>query len=205
CAGGQTSVVITCTGGAGGSPEIYAAGYEGAGGLAADKSSRGDSNASNATWSSGAAAVTPQAREIFFGAVSARAAVPAVTRAGAGRWTTQSNATGVLDQVSGFQAVSSAGTAAFSGTLSPAGGYTALAATFYAVAPVPLSLAASAVPGASLTAGERPAGVLSASAGAGLAGGDAVADAAGCPGAQGGPGLTGSTAPLGGGPGGAVP
>src|SRR5262249_27477978 len=133
------------------------------------------------------------ASEIFFGACTASSAVPAVT--GAGAWTTQSNATGVFDQVSGFQAVSSAGAAAFSGALSPAGGYTAPAATFYAGAPVPWSLAASAAPGASLAAGERPAGVLSASAGAGLAGGYAVAYAAVYPAAQGGLVLTVSTAP----------
>jgi hypothetical protein len=144
CASGQTSVVVSISGGSGVSGEIYVAVYEVAGVLFADQHSTGDAASGAVSWSSGATGTTAQASEIFFGACTASTAIPTVT--GAGTWTTQSSGLGALDQVSGFQAVTSTGTATFSGTI-PSGGYTALVATFSTVAPagagaVPRPLAA---------------------------------------------------------------
>lgn len=129
CAAGQTSVVITLTGGTGTGGDSYVAVYEVAGILTADQFSHGDSGSPAATWSSGATPVTAQADEIFFGACTASNAIPAVT--GAGTWVTQSTGAGTWDQVAGYQIVSATGAAAFSGTLPGGGGlYSALVAAF---------------------------------------------------------------------------
>jgi hypothetical protein len=127
CASGQTSVVLTCTGGSGAGADIYLTVYEVTGVLAFDKGSHGDATSGFATWSSGATATTSAASEIFFGAVMGSTSVPAVT--GVGTWTTRSTGTGQFDQVAGYQIVSSAGTATFSGTQGT-GGYVAVVATF---------------------------------------------------------------------------
>ena len=131
CAAGQTSVVVTCSGGTGGSPSLYVTVYEVAGILVFDKGSHGDSASNVLTFTSGATATTAQANETNFGAAMASNQVPVVT--GAGTWTTQSTGAGNLDQVAGYQNVSSVGTATFSGTLSAGSGagYVSIVATFY--------------------------------------------------------------------------
>ena len=126
CAAGQTSVVVTCTGGVGSSPAIYVAVYEVSGVLVADKHTSAI-GAAVTTWSSGATAATAQANEIFIAAATGTTSVPAVT--GVGTWTTLTNSTGTYDQISGSQIVSSTGTATFSGTMT-SGNFVALVATF---------------------------------------------------------------------------
>ncbi len=130
CASGQVSVVLTASAGAGTGLTSYLTVYEVTGVLAFDKGSNGNSASSPAaTWSSGATATTSQASEIFFGAVSSTLEVPTVT--GAGSWTTQSTGAGTYDQAAGYQVVSSAGAATFSGTFSASGrAYAAVVATF---------------------------------------------------------------------------
>ena len=128
CAGGQTSVVLNCTGGVGASlPGVYLAVYEVSGVLVFDKGSNGDSSASVTTWTSGATATTTQANEIFVGVAMGGNALPTVT--GVGTWNTQSTVAGNFDQISGTQIVSSTGTATFSGTQTT-GPYIAIVATF---------------------------------------------------------------------------
>lgn len=128
-AAGQTSVVVSISGGTGASGEIYVAVYEVTGFLAFDQGAHGESASNVTTWSSGAAPTTTSPAEIFFGAATASNAIPTVT--GAGTWTTQSSGAGALDQVAGYQIVSATQAAAFSGTLpGGGGGYTALVATF---------------------------------------------------------------------------
>jgi hypothetical protein len=128
CAGGQTSIVVTCTGGAGTTPEIYVSAFEVAGLLVFDQGASQVNAVSGTTWSSGTTAAVVRPAEIFFACATATSAVPTVT--GAGTWTTQSTAAGSFDQISGYQITASAGTATFSGTI-PSGTYLAAVATFF--------------------------------------------------------------------------
>ena len=137
CAGGQTAVVVTCTGGSGANPEIYVTVYEVAGTLTADKHvSNPVGGGSQTTWTSTATATTTSANEIYFGCVtgSSNSPVPSVT--GVGTWITQSTAAGSFDQVAGYQNASGIGTVTFSGTCA-ASSYMAVVATFIAPNPPP--------------------------------------------------------------------
>lgn len=127
CTAGQTSVAVTCSGGAGANPAIYVAVYEVAGVLVFDGGSNGDS-ASATAWSSGGTPATQVAPEIAFGCAMATSAVPAVT--GVGSWAAQSTGAGTYDQVAGYQMITARGASpSFAGTL-PSGGYSAVIASF---------------------------------------------------------------------------
>jgi hypothetical protein len=121
CAGGQTSIVISFTGGSGSTPFVYAATYEVTGALTLDQATAG--SGTGTSWSSGTTAPTSTASEIFFGAATV-GTVPTVT--GAGTWVNQTGAF----FAAGYQVVSAEGTAAYTGTASPAD-YTVAVATFY--------------------------------------------------------------------------
>ena len=113
CAGGDTSVVISFTGG--NATDAFAWAYE-VSGLASspvDKSSSG-APSGEGDWSSGTTATTSQATEIWFGvAVGEDAASPSSPSG----WTnTALNGSGEEWGQAGYQIVSSTGTATYSGT-----------------------------------------------------------------------------------------
>ena len=129
CASGQTSVVLTGSGGSGASsPQLYLTVYEVYGVLAFDKGSSGDSNALVTSFSSGTTAQLSQMNEIAFGVEMNDTLVASVT--GAGAWQYVQTGAGFFDQTAGYQQITSGGTATFSGPLGNGARYTAVVASF---------------------------------------------------------------------------
>lgn len=171
CAGGQTVVAVTCSGGSGTTPDIYVSAYEVSGILIADQSSFNDVHGAVTTWTSNATPATTQAAEVFAG-VAMSGAAPTVT--GAGTWATQ-GLTATFGVTSGYQIVSATGTATFSGTI-PAGSYSALVATFFAFVPLVLHPGSAAITpaGANAAALAITVGGPPATAGAGSTAANAI-------------------------------
>lgn len=136
CAGGQTSVVITQTGGSG-TLALLADVHERDDIVAAtpfDKQSSGGIGNGSTTWDSIATATTTQANEVFYGIVTCVTnSGPTLTGPGA-PWANDAVMTqaygGFTSKVLvGYQSVSATGTARYNGTSSPASDYVALAVT----------------------------------------------------------------------------
>lgn len=117
CAGGQTSVVITLTGGAGSFPNVVAWVEEWSGvatSLAVDKTS--SNNGNSAAFSSGATGTTTQASEVIVGCGAAQQTPTGPSSP----WTnlavvSNTNVT-TLSMVAGWQVASATGTFTYSGT-----------------------------------------------------------------------------------------
>ena len=145
CAGGQTSIVISFTGGSGTIYTLMAAAYEVPGVLTTDQPAT-NTGYNLSTWSSGTTLTTLKANEIFFGSVCTNSGT---TVTGAGTWTSQTDSGGTYHSAMGYQVVSATGTATFSGTLSPSGTFAAVTVTFYGsgsgpfTAGVPVAIGAS--------------------------------------------------------------
>jgi hypothetical protein len=126
CAGGQTAVVITYTGGSGGTAGVAAWVFEVAG-LAAsplDKHPAG-SNGIGTTWSSGSTGTLGQANEIAFGVVGCIAGAPVTITGPGAPWTEESqiNVTGAVSVVAGYQIVSATTALTYNGSNSPSSGF----------------------------------------------------------------------------------
>ena len=134
CAGGQTSVVITQTGGSG-TLGLEAAVHErddlALSGLL-DKQSTGGISTGSATWDSTSTATTTQAAEVWFGiALGVTNSGPTLTGPASpwvnGTQITQAYGSFTAAVLVGYQEVSSTGTARYNGTSSPSSDYVALA------------------------------------------------------------------------------
>lgn len=148
CAGGQTSVVISTTGGSG-TENLFGWVLEWSGLLPGtlDKSS-GGANGFAASWDSGATAATTQASEVWFGVVAGTSSGTPGLTGPASPWVNQAQqVSGSAAAMCGYQVVSSTGTADYAGTASPTNTADILVVTVKATAAV---LAAATV-----TAGGR--------------------------------------------------
>lgn len=120
CAGGQTVVVITSTGGSG-TKEIRASVYEFDNLLAASAFDTTAGTISTLSWSSGSTAVTAQADEVFLGICFCDGASPPAITGPSSPWANLAQQTmGTSSILSGYKVVNSIGTAAYSGTVSGA-------------------------------------------------------------------------------------
>jgi hypothetical protein len=148
CVGGQTSVVITMTGGTG-TIATLATVYEWSGLVSAsafDKTSGGVS-AGATTWSSGATAAVSQPSELLIGGnfVTVSGSTPTITGPSSpwNNLTQVAQVQGTFNDawMSGYQVVSSGGTATYSGTVSPSSQSISQVNTFklLVVEPVPLA------------------------------------------------------------------
>lgn len=143
CAGGQTSVVVSVSGGSGSTVWLFARVYEFSGLAAAtsgllDKSST--ATASSSSWSSGTTAATTHASEAWVGLVI----TDSTTITGpASPWSNGAQLTSTLDFMSGYQVRTATGTAAYSGTFAGSESYIAVVACL-APAPQPNGLLMSA-------------------------------------------------------------
>src|ERR1700693_150975 len=141
CAGGQTSVAVSFTGGS--SPQYFASVMEFSG-LAAtiaglpDKSTSVNAGSASSSWSSGSTATTSQASQVWAGMV----ATDSVTITGpASPWVNAAQLTlSASDFMSGYQIRSATGAAAYAGTLSPAQFYVAGVVHLSPATLVPVSL-----------------------------------------------------------------
>ena len=146
CLGGQTSVVISFSGGTGGTYSTAAQIYEMPGGLSYDTST-GSAATTGTTWTSTATATTTQAKEIWFGAARTHS-----TATVTGAWTSVVNAlSNGTNHAAAYQIVTSTGTATFSGTQT-SGLYTAVVVAFYPASEPSTTLTIS--PPAGYTAGQ---------------------------------------------------
>jgi hypothetical protein len=136
CAGGQTSVAITVAGGTG-TLAVMASVYEWSGLYPVspfDQTANSVSGGST-SWTSAATPTTTQATEVWFGAVFTTASTAGTITGPGSPWTnlTQVSQTqGSFEDrwMSGYQVVSSTGTATYSGTVSPSSQWIAKVATF---------------------------------------------------------------------------
>lgn len=126
CAGGQTSIVISLSGGAG-NGFLLGIAYEFSGLLTTGAVDQSSSNAlANVTsWSSNATGTTTQASEIFVGMCGGSGvSVTPVLAGPASPWVNVANVNGTADDdtlIAGYDIVSSTGTATYSGTVSSGG------------------------------------------------------------------------------------
>ncbi len=128
CAGAQTSVVISFTGGSGGSAGVAAWVFEWSGLLASplDKAPAGATGAST-SWASGSTGTLAQAGEVAFGVV---AAYGSATITGPGGWTNESQLTESSTLlIAGYQALSSTTSLSYAGTQTSAVEYSACVVT----------------------------------------------------------------------------
>ena len=137
CAGGQTAVAITTTGGAGASV-LYAAVYERNDLLTAGAFDKTSGNASTVSWTSGATASISQAAEVFVGAVFISGNSQPTITGPSSPWanlTVQTGAQGSFQTawLSGWEAVASIQTATYTGTSTNGTDGTALVVTLKAV------------------------------------------------------------------------
>lgn len=196
CAGGQTAVALTFSGGSG----SYAVGvyvYE-VSGLAAssvvDKTVSGTTGTTS--WTSGATATTTNANEFWVGMASCYQTTTQTITGPSSPWTNEtaihpSQGANFLNSVSGYQIVSSTGTCTYAGTVASSGGNTVLAATFLPATSSPVSVTGVT---ATMTLA-APAGAPSAAASvAGVTATMALAAPAGSAGVV--SGVTGPTAAL---------
>jgi hypothetical protein len=134
CAGGQTAIVITCTGGSGTNDGIVAWIFEVPGVAAAplDAAPAGV-NASGTSWSSGSTGVLAQASEIAFGVAACFGSVVTITGP-AGPWTNkaQISVASSVSAIAGFQVVASTSALSYAGTLSATAAYGTAIATLKA-------------------------------------------------------------------------
>lgn len=136
CAGGQTSVAITVAGGTG-TLATLASVYEWSGLYPVspfDQTSNGVSTGST-SWSSGTSPTTTQATEVWFGAVFTTESSAGTITGPSSPWTNLaqvSQTQGSFEDrwMSGYQVVSSTGTATYSGTVSPSSQWIAKVVTF---------------------------------------------------------------------------
>ena len=134
CAGGQTSLVVTLSGALGGSLIGFCVQYYEISGLAlssvADQTA-GNAGASSASWTSTATGSTSQASEIAIG-MTGNFGGSTVTITGPGSpWTNETQLNAGMDAalLSGYDILSSTGTATYSGSLSTSEPYAAAVVT----------------------------------------------------------------------------
>jgi len=152
CAGGQTSVVVTTTGGSG-TEHLFAWVFEFSG-LATssllDQSATFNSSGFVSSWSIGPTATTTQASEVWFGVICGNASSGSATFAGpSSPWinATEQNIS-AAQALCGYQIVSATGTATYSGTASPTSTGEGLVVTVNAAPPsAPSPMAQNALPG----------------------------------------------------------
>lgn len=138
CAGGQTAVAITITGGTG-TFGVMATVWErdDLPSASAFDVGKGQAGTGSASWTSTATVTTAQAGEVWVGAICADAASAQTLTGPASPWanTTQVNLTVgsfVYSWMAGWQAVSATGTATYAGTSSTTPEYVAVVATYKA-------------------------------------------------------------------------
>jgi hypothetical protein len=192
CAGGQTTVAVTLTGGSGslGATVTVMEFDNVATSSALDQSHPGDSTSNGTSFTSGATGATGQAEEVFIGmAATLYLFAPPTLTGPASPWTNLAGQTlsigsnDVMSSVAGYKVVSSAGTATYAGTISGTNvGYNALVLTLKAAAATQAGgggssagTAADGNPGSGPTGGLAPTGggaggTAPGSAGAGGAG-----------------------------------
>ena len=154
CAGGQSAVVITTTGGAG-TENVFAWVFEFSGlGGTLDQSS-GGANSFAATWDSGATPVTSQASEVWFGIMCGTSSGTPSLAGPASPWVNEAQqSSGQWAAICGYQVTSSAGSADYAGTASPDGTADVLVFTLPGSgSPPPPGPAAAPVPSAGAVSG----------------------------------------------------
>lgn len=144
CAGGQTSVVITLTGGSG--DLLFAWVFEWSGLSATVDVSSGAANSFSSTWTSGTTGSTTQADEVAFGITcgAANTAGAAGLAGPASPWVNEAQqslagSSHTKCAIAGYQVLSSTGTQVYSGTASPANTNDTLVFTLLAASPPPVS------------------------------------------------------------------
>lgn len=140
CAGGQTAVAVTLTGGSGDRLFMYVFEFSGLSGTL-DASSAGN-NAFAASWTSGASGTTEQASEVAFGITcgAANTTGAAGLTGPSSPWVnlaqqSLSGSAHTKDAIAGYQILSSAGAVTYSGTASPTNTNDTVVFTLPAAAP----------------------------------------------------------------------